>query len=113
MLSHVSRCCEIDHGVVIALLREKELALQRELLLGGMSRDECAWYIGATQWPMRHHSSCVMCPNMSAHEWRVMATENGEDWRRAVELDQYIRRVNPDVYVHPKCEPLEVIYGNC
>lgn len=56
-------------------------------------------------WPRPRSSSCWMCPNYNMREWREVR-ESPEDWRRAVQFDEYIRKRDPHVWLTSECVPL-------
>ena len=77
-------------------------------------RYDCAKYLEGR---VPHHvprSACVFCPYKSDREWLRQKDEDPAGWRRAVEIDQKIRRqesicnrgLNSDLYLHRSCKPL-------
>ncbi|HEY6290742.1 MAG TPA: hypothetical protein VI455_04160 [Terriglobia bacterium] len=62
-------------------------------------------------------SACVFCPFHTDAEWQKLKDRGGEDWSRAVEIDQVLRTTgavaNRDMrqtmYVHRSCKPIDEI----
>jgi hypothetical protein len=76
-----------------------------------MSRNDCAAWLKAHDLEVPPKSSCVFCPYHNSAAWREMRKENGADWRKAVEVDNQIRKARPpyDLFVHPARKPLTEI----
>lgn len=62
-------------------------------------------------------SACTFCPFHSDAEWQALKDAGGEDWARAVEIDEALRTTgavaNRDMrqtmYLHRSCQPLTQI----
>lgn len=53
-------------------------------------------------------SACVMCPYHDRETWRQLKRKDGENWRRALEIDKAIRHKRPSYlcYLTPERKPL-------
>lgn len=60
-------------------------------------------------WPTPPRSACWMCPNHDDDEWRKLMTECPEEFQKAVELEREIRKVDPDLWLHRSCVPLDQV----
>jgi hypothetical protein len=76
--------------------------LRYPLLERRMTREDCLYYLGAHGWPRPPRTSCVMCPQKSAEEWRKLREESPVDWEWACRVDEEIRARAPDVYLLPR-----------
>jgi hypothetical protein len=85
------------------------------LIEDGMTRRDCMNYL-ETRVP--HHvprSACVYCPYKSNREWLSLKKAGGQDWERAVEIDEalrqegtfYNRNMKADIFLHRSCKPLD------
>jgi hypothetical protein len=76
-----------------------------------MSRNDCISWLKSHNLEVPVKSSCVFCPYHDSKSWRDMWKENGDDWRKAVEVDRQIRKARPpyDLFVHPARKPLDEI----
>lgn len=94
--------------------RPKYLRWEFPLIEHFMTRQDClAWL--AKHVPDRKvpRSACVFCPYHSDAEWQAIK-EVPEDWERAVEIDEGIRKhgaraaqnLDENLYVHRSCQPL-------
>ena len=74
-----------------------------------MTRWDCArWLLDhGLEVPVR--SSCVFCPFHDKAEWQGI--RNSEDWDKAIELDQAIRKIRPpfDLFIHQRRIPLDQV----
>ncbi len=57
-------------------------------------------------WPTPKHSSCWMCPNMGDVEWSELSPEELE---QACVLDEQIREIDPNAFLHSSCIPLREV----
>lgn len=73
----------------------------------GLRREDCIDLIARVGWPKPEHTACYLCPNQSDFQWQDLKENYPEDWARAVEADEYIRSINPDLYLHGSCKPLK------
>jgi hypothetical protein len=73
-----------------------------------MTRNDCINWLQRHDLEVPIKSSCVFCPFHNKRAWYEMKTENGADWRKAVEVDEAIRKVRPpfDLFVHSDRIPL-------
>jgi len=73
-----------------------------------MTRNDCKNYLERHGLEVPGKSACVFCPYHNKRAWQDMARENGDDWRKAVEVDEAIRKVRPpyDLFVHNSRKPL-------
>lgn len=68
-----------------------------------IGRGECVRIVNAFGWPDPPSSSCWMCPNRTAQEWKELGrTETA----KAAELEQVLQQIDPDVYLHQLGIPL-------
>lgn len=73
-----------------------------------MSRNDCIAWLQRHDLEVPVKSACVFCPFHNRSAWYEMKRENGADWRKAVEVDETIRKVRPpfDLFVHSDRIPL-------
>ena len=73
-----------------------------------MTRDDCQEYLEAHGLEVPPKSACKFCPFHDMAAWREMKANGGEDWQKAVEVDEAIRSVRPpyDLFLHPARIPL-------
>lgn len=73
-----------------------------------MTRNDCKNYLERHGLEVPGKSACVFCPYHNKRAWQDMKRENGDDWRKAVEVDEAIRKVRPpyDLFVHSARVPL-------
>ena len=78
------------------------------LLEKNMTRNDCINYLERNGLEVPGKSACVFCPYHNKRAWQDMKLENGDDWRKAVEVDEAIRKVRPpyDLFVHSSRIPL-------
>lgn len=76
-----------------------------------MSRNDCVAWLKDHKLEVPPKSSCIFCPYHDSKAWREMWKENSADWRKAVEVDNQIRKARPpcDLFVHPARKPLTEI----
>jgi len=81
------------------------------LIESNMSRNDCIAWLKLHNLEVPVKSSCVFCPYHDSKSWREIWKENGEDWHKAVEVDELIRKARPpyDLFVHPARRPLKEI----
>jgi hypothetical protein len=78
-----------------------------------MKRDDCLQWLKDRVPHKTPRSACVFCPFKSAQEW-LSTKANPRDWKRAVEIDEGIRRpgavvnrnLHQTLYLHRSCLPL-------
>lgn len=78
------------------------------LLTLNMTRNDCQNYLERNGLENPGKSACVFCPYHNKRAWQEMKRENGDDWRKAVAVDEAIRKVRPpyDLFVHSARIPL-------
>ena len=76
-----------------------------------MTRNACIAWLARRDLEVPVKSACVFCPFHNQRMWYDMKSENGEDWRKAVAVDEAIRKVRPpyDLFVHRDRIPLKDI----
>lgn len=76
-----------------------------------LSREACVGWLRSHDLEIPVKSSCVFCPYHSRRAWFDMKQQGGQDWDRAVVVDEAIRKVRPpfDLFVHPDRIPLKEI----
>ena len=87
--------------------RAKWNQLRYPLIELGLRREDCIDLVARLGWQKPEHTSCFICPMQSDFQWRRIRDEFPENWRDAVNIDRMIRTVNPNIYLHPSCVPLE------
>jgi hypothetical protein len=73
-----------------------------------MTRHDCERWLLAHGLEIPPKSSCVFCPYHNRALWRELQQEGGQDWTKAVETDEFIRKARPpyDLYLHRELIPL-------
>lgn len=73
-----------------------------------IARSDCIAYLQRHGLPVPVKSSCVFCPYHNKRAWQEMKREGGEDWQKAVEIDEQIRDARPPypLFVHNARKPL-------
>lgn len=71
-----------------------------------MSRGDCIALTNRMDWPTPPRSSCWMCPYKTKQEWAALPVE---DFRQAVELEKHVQTVDPDLWLHKSCQPLDTV----
>lgn len=86
----------------------KYISHEYPLLDMKMTRNDCVNYLERHGLEVPGKSACVFCPFHDKRAWAAMKRENGDDWRKAVAVDEAIRKVRPpyDLFVHRSCIPL-------
>lgn len=76
-----------------------------------MSRNDCVVWLKSHDLEIPPKSACVFCPFHDARAWQELKRRGGEDWQRAIDVDNAIRKVRPpfDLFIHPTCIPLEQV----
>jgi len=80
-----------------------------------MTRQDCINYLEKRVPHNVPRSACVYCPYKSNREWLRLKKAGGADWKRAVEIDEalrkdgifYNRKKDAEVYIHRSCKPLK------
>ena len=71
------------------------------------SRADCLAIVASMGWPEPPRSSCWMCPNHREGEWAWQQKAAPADHRKATLFDQYIRKRDPNIWLHPSATPLD------
>jgi len=73
-----------------------------------MSRWDCRLWLDRHGLEIPPRSACVFCPFHSRSEWRDIRDNAPTDWKRAVEVDEAIRKARPpyDLFVNVQRKPL-------
>ena len=76
-----------------------------------MTRQDCMAWLQRHDLEVPHKSSCIFCPYHNRRAWYDMKAEDGDDWRKACEVDAAIRKARPpyDLFVHSDRVPLRNI----
>ncbi len=86
--------------------RERWIIHRYPLIEFGMTRADCVFAIGAAGWPRPIRTSCIMCPQRSLYEWRMMRGKWPAEFARACEIDEQLRSQDARLFIHPACLPL-------
>jgi hypothetical protein len=87
--------------------RAKDFDAYYPLIELGMSRDACMALIGRMGWPSPPRSSCWMCPNHSAQEWREI--KESKDWASVVAFEKAIQRKDRNAWLTKEMIPIEEV----
>ncbi len=73
-----------------------------------MTRNDCVNWLERHNLEVPSKSACVFCPYHDRVEWRGMKASGNGDWRKAVEVDEAIRKARPpyDLFLHADRIPL-------
>jgi hypothetical protein len=73
-----------------------------------MTRHDCQLWLERHGLEIPPRSACVFCPFHSRAEWRDIRDNAPEDWAKAVEVDNAIRKARPpyDLFVNVQRKPL-------
>jgi len=77
---------------------------------------KCARIVAAAGLPPAPRSSCYFCPFHRHSDWVLMRSNKPELFKRAVELDKYLRfkratLMGEPCFLHPSRKPLSVVVG--
>lgn len=72
-----------------------------------LRRDDSINVVMEMGWPKPPRSRCWMCPNQSDYEWNEVKEEYPEYWNQAVDLDESLRRRDPNAFLHSSAAPLK------
>ncbi len=78
----------------------------------GIRREDCIDLIARIGWPKPEHTSCYLCPNQSDYQWQDTRRKYPKDWEKAIAAEDYIRSINPSLFLHRTCRPLRDIKCN-
>lgn len=70
-----------------------------------LNRGECIALVKRMGWPTPPKSSCWMCPNQTAEEWRD--TRSGPDWQKVIFFDREMRKRDSEAFLHHDAVPIE------
>lgn len=73
----------------------------------GMDRQDCIDYVTNLGWPEPPRSSCFICGQQDDGAWWRMAAKWGEDFHKAVAMEKKLQAIDPNIYLHRSCKPLE------
>lgn len=78
------------------------------LIENRMTRNACIAWLVRHGLDVPDKSACVFCPFHNRSAWWSMKSQGGNDWRKAVEVDEAIRKARPpfDLFVHSSRVPL-------
>jgi hypothetical protein len=71
-----------------------------------MTRGDCIALVKRMDWPTPPRSSCWMCPYRSDAEWLHLKRTDPADFDAAVALENQVRAVDPNMYLHRSGVPL-------
>ena len=79
-----------------------------------MNRGDCMHFMRDNGFPIPVKSACVFCPYRPDVDWIELKKENGEGWKRAVEIDYKMRErkdisLKNDVFLHRSCKPIDEV----
>ena len=75
-----------------------------------MRKGECIRFvIEEMGWPEPPGSSCWMCPNHTDGKWRKIQMQSPEEFEKACQFDEEMRKRRPDFYLHRSLKPLRGI----
>lgn len=66
-----------------------------------LTKQDCQNILSSAGLPIPPPSSCWMCPNMANEQWRDVRDHYPDDFRRACDLDEAIRRESLESYGEP------------
>jgi ribosomal protein S27AE len=78
----------------------------------GIRREDSIDLIARLGWPKPEHTACFICPNQTDYQWQILKEQYSEDWQKAVETEQMIRKYDSNMYLHRECKPLDEIHFN-
>lgn len=72
----------------------------------GIRRRQCVEIVEKFGWPTPPRSSCWMCPNRSHDEWMHLKHNRPDDWQKAINFEQEIRKGDDAVWLTKSGKPL-------
>jgi hypothetical protein len=111
----------VDEMQRIQVEKSSKWANRYPLIEAKMNRSDCMSLVASMGWPSPPRSSCWMCPNHTQQEWREIRMRP-TDWIAAVSLEREVRKIDPHVFFHHDCVPLDeanldedngVLFGHC
>ena len=99
----------------MAINKDKKISNRYPLIELGMSRSDCMTFMEENGFPIPVKSACVFCPYHSDSFWLELKKENGDAWKKSVDLDYKMRtRENTSLkgepYLHKSLKPLDEVY---
>jgi hypothetical protein len=70
------------------------------------NRIRCKEIVREAGLPEPPRSSCWMCPHRNDVEWRRLRDEYPNDWENAIQIEEQVREVDDDIYLHRQRIPL-------
>lgn len=76
-----------------------------------MTRADCICWLRSHGLDIPPKSACIFCPYHDKKAWQELKQRGGADWKKAIEVDNAIRKVRPpfDLFIHPARVPLEQV----
>ena len=73
------------------------------------SRKDCIDFVMEELGVIPKKSACYMCPYMSNKQWKDLRDNQPNDWKKAIDYDELIRNLNPNVqnFIHRDRIPLK------
>lgn len=96
----------IDETTRVLRMQKSHPETRFPLVEQRMSRRDCLDLVKSIGWPEPPRSRCWMCPNQGDHEWRSLPPD---EFKKAVELEREIHKVDPDAWLHRSCVPLDQV----
>jgi len=74
-----------------------------------INRADCVAWLERNELDVPEKSACVFCPYHNIPTWNRMKQKGGNDWEKAIDIDNLIRdkRENHQLFVHTARKPLE------
>jgi hypothetical protein len=82
-------------------------ATRYPLIERALNRGQCVDLVRSMGWPDAPRSSCYMCPNHTAHEWRDIRDNKPQDWQAAIKFEREIRLVDKNAFLHHDAVPID------
>lgn len=74
-----------------------------------MSRGDCIATVEKMGWGTPPRSACWMCPYHNNVEWAHLKENEPDDFAKAVSLEKDLQKIDPNVFFHNSCEPLDSV----
>lgn len=87
--------------------KSKKWKTRYPLIELALNRAECVALVKRMGWPTPPRSSCYMCPNHTAHEWRDIRDNKPNDWQAAIKFEREIRLIDANAFLHHDAVPLD------
>lgn len=108
----VAKGISLDEAKRASMSDDRWVIFDYPLIELEMTRNDCLNWFDRKGLPLPPRSACVGCPYHTNSEWRKIRDEMPEQWKQAVELDHYIRKMDGmrgDVYLHADMVPLDEV----